>query len=105
MGRNGKQPAVFPRVIEFINNNVGKIVDTQSLLLGKEPGRNSETAYLYKFIKLGYVQFATGKFIKDKDATFKILKAFPKHYNSIMLKDELRVANGFAPMSNAHKIY
>ena len=88
MGRNGKQAPVFPEIVKFINNNVGKVVGTKEILLGKSPGRNSETAYLYKFIKLGYVEPANGQLIKDTE--FKIIKSFPISYNSVMLKAELK---------------
>lgn len=96
MGRNGKSAPVFLEMVKFVNGNVGKIVESSEILLGKEPGRNSETAYLYKFVKLGYVVPVEESFVKDKDAKFKIVKEFPKHYNSVMLMDELRIANGLA---------
>ena len=52
MGRNGKQAPVFPEMVKFVNNNVGKVVSSKEILLGKEPGRNSETAYLYNGYRL-----------------------------------------------------
>lgn len=97
MGRNGKNPSVFNLMVEFVNSNVGNVVTSQNILLGKEPGRNSETAYLYKFVKLGYVEPTNGSFVKEKTAKFKILKGFPKHYNSVMFMDELRVSKGYIP--------
>lgn len=100
MGRNGKKTAVFPEMVKFINNNIGKTVSSKEILFGKGPGRNSETAYLYKFVKLGYIKPADeNSFVKDKDANFIIMKGFPKHYNSVILMDELRVLNGLIPNS------
>lgn len=106
MGRNGKKAPVFKEMVEFVNNNVGKVVNSKDILLGKEPGRNSETAYLYKFIKLGYVkQTDENSFVMDKAASFKVIKGFPKHYNSVVFMDELKIANGFIPDSHERKIY
>lgn len=106
MGRNGKQTPIFPEMIKFVNDNVGKVVSSKEILLGKEPGRNSETAYLYKFVKLGYVEpVGDNSFVKDKTASFKVIKEFPKHYNSVMFMDELRVANGYIPDNHKRKVY
>lgn len=87
-------------MVKFINDNVGKVVSSKEILLGKEPGRNSETAYLYKFVKLGYVEPTEEGLVKDKDANFVIVKEFPKRYNSVMLMNELRAANGCIPDSD-----
>lgn len=97
MGRNGKKLPVFPEMVKFVNNNVGNIVSSSDILLGKTPDRGSETSYLYKFIKAGYVEPINNGSVQDKKAQYKILKAFPEHYNSCMLKDELRVINGYTP--------
>lgn len=105
MGRNGKNPSVFAKVVEFVNNNVGKTATSNEMLLGKEPGRNSETAYLYKFLKLGYVKAVNDGFVMRKDTMYEIVKPFPPHYNSVMFMDELRIANGLIPESHERKIY
>lgn len=105
MGRNGKQAPVFMEMVKFVNDNVGKVVTSQEILFGKEPGRNSETAYLYKFVKLGYVEPTEGSFVKDKTAKFNVLKKFPDHYNSVTLMDELRVFNGLIPNSYERQVY
>ena len=106
MGRNGKQAPVFLEMVKFVNDNVGKVVSSKEILLGIEPGRNSETAYLYKFVKLGYVEpVGDNSFVKDKTASFKVIKEFPKHYNSVMVMDELRVANGYIPYDRKRKVY
>ena len=97
MGRNGKKPSVFTEMVKFVNDNVGKVVSSKEILLGKEPGRNAETAYLYKFLKLGYVKRVDGDFMSDKDSLYIIEKAFPKHYNSVTFMDELRISNGLIP--------
>ena len=76
MGRNGKKAPVFLEMIKFVNDNIGKIVTSNEILLGKDPGRNSETAYLYKFVKLGYVRPIEESFVKDKDAKFEIIIEF-----------------------------
>lgn len=105
MGRNGKKPSVFTEMVNFINSNVGKKISSKEILLGKEPGRNSETAYLYKFIKLEYVKAVNDGFVTHKDTTYEIVKPFPKHYNSVMFMDELRVANGFIADNHERKLY
>ena len=105
MGRNGKQAPVFLEMVKFVNDNVGKVVSSKEILLGKEPGRNSETAYLYKFIKLEYVKAVNDGFVMHKDTVYEIVKPFPKHYNSVMLMDEMRVANGFIANSYVRKVY
>lgn len=106
MGRNGKQAPIFPEMVKLVNDNVGKVVSSKEILLGKEPGRNSETSYLYKFVKLGYVEpVGDNGFVKDKTASFKVIKEFPKHYNSVMLMDELRAANGYIPDNHKRKVY
>lgn len=105
MGRNGKKPSAFTEMVNFINNNVGKKISSKEILLGKEPGRNSETAYLYKFIKLEYVKAVNDGFVMHKDTVYEIVKPFPKHYNSVMFMDELRVANGFIADNHERKLY
>lgn len=99
MGRNGKSVPVFSRMIKLVNDNVGNVINSNEMLLGNEPGRNSATAYLYKFIKLGYIEVASedGKSILSKENTYRIKKAFPDHYNSVMLMNEMRVYNGLIP--------
>ena len=105
MGRNGKKPSVFTEMVNFIYNNVGKKISSKEILLGKEPGRNSETAYLYKFIKLEYVKAVNDGFVMHKDTVYEIVRPFPKHYNSVMFMDELRVANGFIADNHERKLY
>lgn len=105
MGRNGKKPSVFTEMVNFINNNAGKKISSKEILLGKEPGRNSETAYLYKFIKLEYVKAVNDGFVMHKDTMYEIVKPFPKHYNSVMFMDELRVANGFIADNHERRLY
>ena len=105
MGRNGKKPSVFTEMVNFINSNVGKKISSKEILLGKEPGRNSETAYLYKFIKLEYVKAVNDGFVMHKDTVYEIVKPFPKHYNSVIFMDELRVANGFIADNHERKLY
>lgn len=97
MGRNGKKLPVFPEMVKFVNDNVGNIVSSEAILLGKTPDRGSETSYLYKFIKAGYIEPINKGSVQDKNTMYKILRAFPEHYNSCMLKDELRVINGYTP--------
>lgn len=99
MGRNGKASPVFSDMIKLVNDNIGNVISSNKMLLGNEPGRNSATAYLYKFVKLGYVKLANEgeKGILDKATTFEIVKGFPSHYNSVILMDELRIFNGLIP--------
>lgn len=105
MGRNGKNASVFAKAVEFVNNNVGKTVTSTEMLLGKEPGRNSETAYLYKFLKLGYVKAVNDGFVMHKDTKYEIVKPFPSYYNSVMFMDELRVAKGLIPENHKRRVY
>ncbi len=94
MGRNGKNASVFTKVVEFVNTNTGKVVNSSEMLLGKNPGRNSETAYLYKLLKLGYVKAISDGAVMDKGTKYKIVKSFPSNYTSVMFMDELKIANG-----------
>ncbi|MDE5977978.1 MAG: hypothetical protein K2G70_05895 [Turicibacter sp.] len=97
MGRNGTNPSAFPRMIRLINDNVGNILTSEQILLGAKPNcRSVETNYLYKFIKLGYLE-KIGKKTTDPSTTYKVLKAFPRDYTSVMFVDELRIVNGKAP--------
>ena len=105
MGRNGKKAPVFLEMVKFVNDNFGKVVSSREILLGKEPGRNPETAYLYKFVKLGYVETMEEGFVGNKETKFRIVKEFPKYYNSVMLMDELKVANGLMPDTHERQIY
>lgn len=94
MGRNGKNPSAFPRMIEVVNNNVGNVLTSEEILLGATPNcRSVETNYVYKFIKLGYLEMI-GQKVTDPATKYKVLKAFPYGYNSTMFMDELRIANG-----------
>lgn len=96
MGRNGKEPSAFNQMIALINDNVGNILTTNQLLSGKKPDcKNTETNYIYKFIKLGYLE-RKGQHSKviSTDTEYKVLKAFPPQYNSTVFMDELRLANG-----------
>lgn len=105
MGRNGKKAPVFLEMVKFVNDNVGKTVTSSEMLLGKEPGRTSETAYLYKLLKLGYVKVVNDGFVMHKDTMYEIVKPFPSHYNSVMFMDELRIANGLIPENHQRKVY
>lgn len=94
MGRNGKKVAVFPKIVQFVNDNIGKVVSQNEILLGQPAGRNSEMAYLYKLCKAGYVIPVDDKPIRDGATMFKIVKSFPPNYTSCMLMNELRIING-----------
>lgn len=94
MGRNGKNVPAFTMMVNFVNANVGKVVTSNEILLGENPGRNSETSYLYRFIKLGYIKSVNEKTVMDPLAQYKVLKPFPEHYNSVMLAKETRIFNG-----------
>lgn len=97
MGRNGKNPSAFDQMVRLVNLNVGNILTSEQILLGKEPScRGVETNYLYKFIKLGYVE-PIGTRITDTATSYKILKPFPAGYNSCVFTDELRMENGKKP--------
>lgn len=93
MGRNGKKAPVFLEMTKFINDNVGKVVTSTEILLGKVPGRNSETSYLYKFVKLGYIAPTEGSLVKDSNAIFKVIKSFPLGYSSVDMDRECKLLN------------
>ena len=97
MGRNGKNKPVFTKFTTFVNSHVGETVTSNEVLLGKEPGRNSETAYLYKVLKLGYIEAVDDGFVTSTETQYRIVKPFPPHYNSVSLTRELREANGLIP--------
>lgn len=97
MGKNGKNPPVFPEIIKVVNANVGKVITSEEMLLGKKPDRGSETSYLYKLVKLGYVEPVNNGAILNVTTKYKILRAFTEGYNTCMLMDELRIANGHVP--------
>lgn len=92
MGRNGKNAPVFDQMVRFINLNVGQYVNSEQILLGKKPSRKSETAYLYKFIKLGYVKLVIGS-VLDPDAIYYIVKGFEPGYTSVKMKQEMKQFN------------
>lgn len=95
MGRNGKEPSAFNRMIELINSNVGKELTTEQLLAGKAPScKDVATNYLYKFIKLGYISLVSGDKVLNPEAVYHVLNAFPPGYNSVVFMDELRLFNG-----------
>ena len=58
-----------------------------------------------KDIKSTWLNVDDNSFVKDKTASFKVIKEFPKHYNSVMFMDELRVANGYIPDNHKRKVY
>lgn len=92
MGRNGTKPPVFLSLAAFVNSRVGQEVSLNEILLGKEYGRNAETSYLYKIIKLGYVQITSGD-LKEKNAELLIVRPFPVNYNSTKLDRDLKLFN------------
>lgn len=94
MGRNGKNPSAFDQMTRLISLNVGGVLTSEQILLGKAPScRSVETNYLYKFIKLGYIKLIGSK-VTRPETSYKVLKAFPPGYNSCVFTDELRLANG-----------
>lgn len=93
MGRNGKKAPVFEQTVRFINLNVGKVVSSKEILFGEEPNRGAATAYLYKFIKLGYIKQVEGHSVMDPEALYVIEKALPVGYTSVKMKQELKDLN------------
>lgn len=93
MGRNGKSAPVFPAMVDIVNQNVGKIIDSDTILMGNGITRNAATAYLYKFVKLGYLKPINGGQVKSKETKYEVVKRFSEHYNSISLMDELKAIN------------
>ena len=95
MGRNGTERPIFSRMVDFINGHVGETVGQRDILLGAEPGNNVTTAYLYKLIRLGYVEVLDGAFVKDRDARFRIVKPTPVPYYGPDMRRELRQMDGY----------
>jgi hypothetical protein len=91
MGRNGKKTAVFPTMVRLIALNVGKVVSTQDLLLGKDPARDAATSYIYKFIKLGYLEPVDGGKVMDRSTKYKVVKPIMPDYKSEQMKNDLRL--------------
>lgn len=89
MGRNGKEVSIFSQFVNFMNNNIGNTVKSADILLGHKPSRRAETAYLYKFIKLGYIEQIT-KTVMDPEATYRIAKEVPAWLNSQKIKQLLK---------------
>ena len=100
-----KKLSVFMRMMNLVNNNVGKVIPSSRMLLGKEPGRISEVSYLYKFIQLGYVETINDGFVMHKSTKYRIIKPFPPNYTLLILLNDLRIAKGLIPESYKSKIY
>lgn len=91
MGRNGKNTPVFMAMTKVVNDNVGKVISAIEMLAGNRPGRNAATSYIYKFIALGYVEIALGATATDSLAMYRVLKAFPSGYTSVMMKRDMQL--------------
>lgn len=105
MGRIGKKPSMLEGLIRVVNANVGKTLSSTELFLGRDPGPNRITMYVYQIAKLGYVKPLDGGFIKRKETRYKVLKAFPPYYNSTMLEDEIRAYDGYIPETHKRITY
>lgn len=107
MRKNRKKASIFTQMAEAVNSNVGKVVTSSIILLGKEPGESRGAAIcLYRLLSLGYVKAVNGGFATDKDTMYEIIKPVPPYYDAAMLEDEYRIANGLIPKNNyQHKIY
>ena len=92
MGRNGTKKPVFRCLAEFINGHVGETVKLEEIMLGREPGANTVTLYVYQLTQLGYLE-ADG-FVKDKSTRFRIVKPLPDLYGTTDLQRELKRARG-----------
>ena len=103
-----KDTPLFLQMTAFINNNVGNTVSTDDILLGNSDRFTTAVIYIYQFIKLGYIRIINNKAARNKDAIYKILKGFPKHYNLTNMRDELRRFDGLIAeafdMKNINKI-
>lgn len=93
MGRNGKKAAVFPSMVRLIALNTGKTISAHDLLLGKEPARDAATSYIYKFIKLGYLEPVNGGKVMDSNTNYRVLKYIRPDYNSEQMKNDLKLSN------------
>lgn len=94
---NQNKKTVFAEMVAVVNANVGKEVASDELLLGREPGNNAWTSYLYKFLKLDYVEVVGNGSVRSKGARYRILKPIPPHYSSNSIADEMRALKGLIP--------
>ena len=93
MGRNGTKAPVFPEMVRVINENVGKVLSANTVLLGKGLGRNAVTSYLYRFVKLGYLQPIDNGLVRNVSTSYKVLRKIADNYTSVTFKEELDALN------------
>lgn len=100
MGRNGKKMPSFSQMVAVINSSDNNIISKHDVLLGNPLDySNSVTNYLYKLIKLKYLEpiFSEGASNLKNVEHFKICRAIPVGYTSVVMDDELRLLNGKKP--------
>lgn len=105
MGRNGKSASLFDQMLKVLKDNFGQEISSSAILLGNKPGRNSATSYLYKFIKLGFVEPLKNGFAMDESTRYIVKRKIPEHYNSVMFGDEMKLSKGLIPDTRTRKIY
>ena len=54
MGRNGKQAPVFPEMVKFVNDNVGKVVSSKEILKEELVAAYATHAQLFSGRKTNY---------------------------------------------------
>lgn len=102
MARDRNEAPLLPQLVKLINGNVGKVISVDKLLLGYDPHKKySIRDYVYQLRNLGYIEMVDQEGIGtfDKEAVYMVKKAFPEHYNSSMLRDEMRIRRGLIPES------
>jgi hypothetical protein len=82
MIKKRSNPTIFARMTDLIRTHVGEDLTSAYILMGSKPGRNAETTYLYKFIRLGYISPLNGGGVTDVNTIFRVIKCPPAMYSS-----------------------
>lgn len=90
-----KKNSDFNQFLDFLRKNHGKTVTSFQILQGHQPSsKDNFTSYLYKFIKLGYVEPINNGKVVDPNTLYSIIKEVPIFYNSVMMAKDLRMQRG-----------
>lgn len=93
MGRNGMKAPIFQEVVRVVNENVNSVITSDVILLGQGLGRNAVTSYLYRLVKLGYLEPVDNGPIKSKTTKYRVARRFSDNFTSVMLKAEMAKLN------------
>lgn len=104
MEQESTKVSTFQKMARFINEHVGEVVNSEDILLGKEPTGNAvELKYLRGLRRLGYIRSVGDSFTNEKGAQFEVVKALPAYYNALRLQEDLREQRGFIPESGGQQ--